>query len=506
MRRDHLVSSSLISSIFACLLLLGCGSGGSTNSDPPSDNTPTAITGRVLTPDGTLDTAQRSSRQVATGGVTVALGQVDDDGTVVTVFAGARALTNEQGQYSIKLPSGVKLGPRLNVIVGDPADPLLAGICVLATTDLSPAGTAARDALYAAARQNGVKVSALNAALVKGFLTSAGQAAGTTAAGTALTTAVDTAAQKIGASTTAGARLDACVPRNKTLWVSSVSPASAHKDFGLVVVPVTIRGGGFTSLTRLDSRPPIAPVGAIFEPTLVSSTELRGEILIQPEATVGRHTLYVIQLTHAGRQNPGLFGETVAFQFRVLPRAADIDVNGLLPNTVRLTGTEQTLEAFVNISGLNFTTGTRVTVEAPLKVKAVDFFDDKLITAVIEIPPSTKPGAYTFTVFGDQGQKTWDLTILAADATQERPVVNSISPANGAVGDTVTVTLRGSGFEGTPNIIVTPNGVAVTSIQASFGQIKATFQVLGIAAPGDRKVIVQVGNQFSSPLTFRIDP
>lgn len=510
MCRDRLVPTFLTVPTICCLLLLGCGSGGSTSNNPPGDNTPgdntpTAITGRVLTPDGVLGVAIRSSRQTATGGVTVALGQVDDDGTVVTVFNGARGLTDANGQFSINLPSGAKLGPSLNVIVGDGADPLLAGICVSATTDLTIPGTAAREALYAAARQNGQKVSELNSTQVKAFLDAANTAAGPPSAGVGLETAVNTASDKIGQSTTAGDKLEACVPRRSSLYVSSVSPASGHKDLDTVVVPITIKGGGFNSMTRLIADPTTAPVAPIYEPLSVSANQMKGQVIIQPGATVGRHTLYVVQLTHGGRQ--GLFGERVGFQFKVLPPAADIDVQGLLPDNIRLTNTDQTLEAFVNIGGEGFTKGTRVTIQSPLKIKEVNYFKSTVVTAVVLIPPTTTPGKYTMTVSGNLGEKKWDLTILPHSDIQERPVVNAISPANGQIGETVTVTLNGSGFEGTPNIIVTPNGVAVTSlVSASFGQIKATFQVMGIAAPGSRKVIVQIGNQFSEPIPFLVEP
>lgn len=40
--------------------------------------------------------------------------------------------------------------------------------------------------------------------------------------------------------------------------------------------------------------------------------------------------------------------------------------------------------------------------------------------------------------------------------------------------------------------------------QASFGQTIARFEVLGISAPGPRKVIVQFGSQFTNAVRFDV--
>lgn len=411
MRRRRLIRTSLSLSILSCLLLLlGCGSGGSTSNSPPGDNTPTAITGRVLTPDGTMNVAQRSSRQLATGGVTVSLGTVDNDALSITPLNGTAVPTDAQGSFSIPLPRGTSLGPTLNVFVGDPDNPLLAGVCVQNTTDLSPAGTAAREVLYEAARRNGRKIGELDSSSALAFFQAAGAASSTVDTRISLQTAIDNATTRINGDGQATAKLGTCVPPSTGLAVTSVSTTFAVRPSLTTEIPITVHGHGFDANTSFLGYPSPGPVVPQFKPTLVSSTELRGSIIVESDAEIGLHPIYVLEFS--ARRSKG-FGPQVLFMFRILPPAGNLTVSSISPDEVQLTGSGAPTDVSVTLVGTAFAKGTTVIAPSPLKVTEVRFIDETQLQVTLEIPAGASAGTQLLKVENTNGETTQNLELLA---------------------------------------------------------------------------------------------
>jgi hypothetical protein len=84
-----------------------------------------------------------------------------------------------------------------------------------------------------------------------------------------------------------------------------------------------------------------------------------------------------------------------------------------------------------------------------------------------------------------------------------RPLINSISPAKGLIGNTVSVTLNGNGFGTTPTVNA-GSGITVTVNSSSNTQITASFAISTSAPSGNHSVTVTAGGQTSSGTNFYV--
>lgn len=156
----------------------------------------------------------------------------------------------------------------------------------------------------------------------------------------------------------------------------------------------------------------------------------------------------------------------------------------------------------VTIAGTNFVPGATVFVNNPgVAISDVQVASPSQITAsfTISAEAALGPGNVLVTTSGG--------TTLPAVFTvlSPEPVVTAISPASGAQGTSVQVTLTGNNFVAGATIAVSTAGVTASSITVvSPTQITATLTIAGTAAAGPASVTVTTPTGTSAPVTFTI--
>lgn len=110
------------------------------------------------------------------------------------------------------------------------------------------------------------------------------------------------------------------------------------------------------------------------------------------------------------------------------------------------------------------------------------------------------PGTTTVNVFAEDPYDG-PCEIFAEPQITVQPIINSISPAQGLIGNTVTVTLNGLGF-GTSPTVSAGSGITVTVNSSTGTQIASSFAISGSATSGNHSVTVTAGGQTSSGINF----
>lgn len=121
-------------------------------------------------------------------------------------------------------------------------------------------------------------------------------------------------------------------------------------------------------------------------------------------------------------------------------------VTSALPNSANRAGTQKTIV----LGGTSFTTTTSIDFGADITVDDFDIDSDLQITAYITIAPTAALGARDVSVTNGAGTGTLSggFTVLAALA----PVVISVNPVSGKIGESLPVEVFGSGFIGTVSV------------------------------------------------------
>jgi hypothetical protein len=137
------------------------------------------------------------------------------------------------------------------------------------------------------------------------------------------------------------------------------------------------------------------------------------------------------------------------------------------------------------------------------------------------VPPGTgsitATGVYTAPATVATQQNVTVIATSVADGTKSAsanvtlnpppPSLASISPASGAQGATVSVTLNGSNFIPGASVSVTNPAVSVTNVNVVSGtQITATFTIGTAAAVGAANVTVTTSSGTSGPAVFTVNP
>jgi hypothetical protein len=156
----------------------------------------------------------------------------------------------------------------------------------------------------------------------------------------------------------------------------------------------------------------------------------------------------------------------------------------------------------VVLTGSNFTTtGTYVTVPGTsgLTVSGVTVVNSTTINATISSTVNATLGARTISVLtpgGTSGTVTYTLT---------GPVLTAITPATGARGTSVPVTISGTGLTGATAITVSGTGVTVSAFTAvNDTTVTATFTVTATAGRSARNVTVSTPAGASNAVTFTV--
>ena len=111
--------------------------------------------------------------------------------------------------------------------------------------------------------------------------------------------------------------------------------------------------------------------------------------------------------------------------------------------------------------------------------------------------------------------KTWFMALLlvvfVAGCGREGgippPTLSSISPNRGAPGQTVAVTLTGTGFVWDPTVNVSGALITVSDVGVASGtQITATFAIAANAVPGPVNISVTSWGVTTNAVTFTIAP
>lgn len=134
--------------------------------------TSNAVSGQVQAPAGLLvqrvagesqpgeDTIRAQIALSAVPGAVVTMGTLDNTGLIFTPLAGASAVSDALGRFSIDLPAAQLVSPNLQLRVG--AGPTLMTTLAFANqVDLNPAAAAATNLLLAQARASGVPLQNL---------------------------------------------------------------------------------------------------------------------------------------------------------------------------------------------------------------------------------------------------------------------------------------------------------------------------------------------------------
>jgi hypothetical protein len=84
------------------------------------------------------------------------------------------------------------------------------------------------------------------------------------------------------------------------------------------------------------------------------------------------------------------------------------------------------------------------------------------------------------------------------------PKITSISPPRGLIGNSLTVTINGSGFNASNLSVSAGSDIQVSINSSNAGQIQATFAIAVTANGGNHNVTVTAGGQPSSPANFYV--
>jgi hypothetical protein len=263
--------------------------------------------------------------------------------------------------------------------------------------------------------------------------------------------------------------------------LTSVTPATGLQGAS---VPVTLTGTNFVSGATVAVGNPGITVGSV---TVVSGTQITATLTIAANAALGAANVTV---TTSG-------GTSGALTFTVNAPPPTLTI--ISPATG-----VQGASVPVTIAGTNFVPGATVAVGNPgITVGGVTVVSGTQITATLTIAANAAMGAANVTVTtsgGISGAVTFTVNPPA-------PTLTSVTPASGAQGASVPVTLTGTNFVSGATVALSNPGIAVTNVVvASTTQITATLTIAAAAALGAANVTVTTSGGASGAVTFTVNP
>jgi hypothetical protein len=264
--------------------------------------------------------------------------------------------------------------------------------------------------------------------------------------------------------------------------LTSISPSTGSQGSS---VSVTLAGTNFVAPLTVN-------VGAgitVSNVMIVSSTSVTANLAIAPSASIGQYNVSVT--TSAGTSGNASFSVTPAGN--MLPTLTSIRPSSGSPGTT----------VNVTLSGTNFTpqTGVRLAGSGAAYSNVV-VVNSTTITAAFALSSAVAIGphnVYVVTSAGNSNILTFTATAVSA------PTLTSISPAIGAQGSSLNVTLTGTNFVSGASVksnsaAVTASNVAVVSAT----QITATLNISPTAPPGNISVTVATTAGTSAPVLFSV--
>lgn len=264
--------------------------------------------------------------------------------------------------------------------------------------------------------------------------------------------------------------------------LGSITPAIGAQG---AVVPISLRGFNFVSGASVGVSSTNITVSNV---NVVSSTQITATLSIAFAAPTG--SISVTVTTSGGTSTPVTFSITAAS----VPTLTSISpASGSIGATVPVT-----------LTGTNFLSGATVSINnAGVTVSNVTVVSATQITATFAISPSVSAGVANVTVAtanGTSGPVTFTVGSPA-------PTLSSVSPASGAQGADVPVTLSGSNFVAGATVNVGGGGVTVSNVNVSSStQITATLTIAAGAPLGPVNVSVTTSNGTSGTVAFTVSP
>jgi streptogramin lyase len=262
------------------------------------------------------------------------------------------------------------------------------------------------------------------------------------------------------------------------LKLTAIAPATGAQG---ARVPVTLTGAGFVQGVQVS----VANAGVIASNVVVvSPTQITATFSIAATAVVGPANVTVA--LSGATSAPVIFTVTPPLTLTSISPAygqPGTSVRVALTGTGFVAGDQVAISnSGVTVSGIVVATATEITATFTIAANAALGPANVTVTT-----PANASSAVTFTI----------TSVL----------LSSISPANGAQGATVPVTLIGAGFAQGAQISVNNSGVTPGNIVVvSSTRITATFNIAATAAAGPAKVTVTVAGVTTGPVTFTVGP
>ena len=266
--------------------------------------------------------------------------------------------------------------------------------------------------------------------------------------------------------------------------LTSISPSTGSQGSS---VPVTLTGTNFVAPLTVN----IGGTGTtVSNVVVVSSTSVTANLAVAASAGVGQYNVSVT--TSAGTSGNVSFSVTAAGS--MVPTLTSITPSSGSPGTsvnVTLTGTNFTPQAGVRLAGASAAQGNVVVVNATT------------ITATFTLSSTVATGPHNVYVVTSAGNSNIvPFTVVSAPPP---PTLTSISPATGAQGASVKVTLTGTNFVSGATVNVSTAGVTTSNVViASATQITATLNISATAPVGNASVTVTTMAGTSGPVSFNV--
>jgi streptogramin lyase len=284
------------------------------------------------------------------------------------------------------------------------------------------------------------------------------------------------------AVTTPGGTSGSAVFTITSLALTSISPANGAQGAS---VQVTLTGAGFVAGAQVVSSSSNVTVSKV---SVVSATQIMATLNIAATASPGPVNITV---TAGGLNSP-------AVTFTVGP------LQPVLMSIAPASGA-QGANVAVTLTGTGFATGDTIVIpgNSGITASGVKVVGSTQIMATFAIAANAPLGTVNIAVSGPGASVAFvpasvPFTVLAPLTLQ------TLSPAIGAQGTTVQVTLTGTGFATGATVSVNNPGVTVSNVMATSTQITATLTISATAATGPANLTVTVGGATSAPLTFTV--
>lgn len=148
---------------------------------------------------------------------------------------------------------------------------------------------------------------------------------------------------------------------------------------------------------------------------------------------------------------------------------------------------------------VTFTQGQTVVLPTPTVSDAVD----TSVTVTNNAPANYPLGntTVTFTATDDNGNSAMATLTVTINSTGGAPSISSINPTSGKRGQTISMTITGTGFMSGADVSFTGGGVTVSNVNVNSTQITLTVKIAANATLSNRTVTVTNPNSQSSSLS-----